>query len=136
MEQKKKAIYLSIISVAVVFIILLVFSIFKIIENNRLKEGSIDIVISQKLENNETNVLFRDKFTDDLELELIVYSKISNGNSNTVIIKDGVCKVINTTCPTHTCEGYQITNKSSIFDSGTTISCLPNGLFITIESSK
>ena len=84
--------------------------------------------------NNKEIIIYKEKFTKDLEYESNIESLIRTSNYNKVIIKDGKCYVTNTTCPTHSCENYTINLEDGIFVSHTTISCLPNGLFISLEA--
>lgn len=130
--KKKNVIIITTIIIGVLFILSFVVSTVLIKKNNALKDGDLYIVISQQDGENILEV-YRERFTDDLEYIYTYKSKINNGKENTVVIKNGECYIINSTCPTHSCEEYRITNKKGIFNSSTTITCLPNGLYISIE---
>lgn len=133
MDKKRKVITLTIILTVIITIMLSSVSIYLIIRNNNLKENDIDIVVYQRQEDGKELEIYRENFTNDLKVRKVINSKINSNASNELIIEKGMCRLINTTCPTHSCEGYLIKNTSSILDSAITISCLPNGLYITIE---
>ena len=82
----------------------------------------------------EENIIYKELFTSELKYEKTIDSIIRSGNSNKVVITNGTCYVTDTTCPTHSCESYIIKLDDGLFVSNTTISCLPNGLFISLES--
>lgn len=134
-KKNKATIVVTISILLIIFIALTIFSIKLINDNNKLKEGKIDIVISQMQGENIVEV-YRAVFSDDLDYQHIYESNINPGKSNTIIIKNGECYIIDSTCPNHTCEDYRITNKKGIFNSSSTITCLPNGLYISLETSK
>ena len=134
MDKNKKIIIITTIIVFLVIIAFSIFSINLILKNKKLKEDDLYIVIKQKDLSGNENIIYKELFTADLEYEQIINSIIREGNSNKVIIKNGSCYVTNTTCPTHSCESYVIRLEDGLFVSNTTISCLPNGLFISLES--
>lgn len=134
-KKNKKTILVTVSILIILFLALSIVSLKLINDNNKLKEGKIDIVISQM--QGETIVeVYRAAFSNDLNYQHIYESNINPGKANTVIIKNGECYIIDSTCPNHTCEDYRLTNKKGIFNSSSTITCLPNGLYISIETSK
>lgn len=134
MDKNKRII---IVTSIIVFVIIAVFSIISINlikKNKELKENDLYIVIKQKDLNGNENIIYKELFTSELKYEKTIDSIIRSGNSNKVVITNGTCYVIDTTCPTHSCENYIIKLDDGLFVSNTTISCLPNGLFISLES--
>lgn len=134
MDKNKRII---IVTSIIVFIIIVVFSIISINlikKNKELKENDLYIVIKQKDLNGKENIIYKELFTSELKCEKTIDSIIRSGNSNKVVITNGTCYVTDTTCPTHSCESYIIKLDDGLFVSNTTISCLPNGLFISLES--
>ena len=134
MDKNKKIIIVTSIIVFVIIVVFSIISINLIKKNKELKENDLYILIKQKDLSGNENIIYKELFTNELEYEETINSIIRDGNSNQVIIKNGSCYVINTTCPTHSCESYVIKLDDGLFVSNTTISCLPNGLFISLES--
>ena len=134
MDKNKKIIIVTSIIVSVIIVVFSIISINLIKKNKELKENDLYIVIKQKDLSGNENIIYKELFTNELEYEETINSIIRDGNSNQVIIKNGSCYVTNTTCPTHSCESYVIKLDDGLFVSNTTISCLPNGLFISLES--
>lgn len=134
-QKNNKTIIITTSILLTIFIVTIIISLIFIKKNNDLKNEPIDIVISQK-KGEEIVEVYRARFTDELEYMHTFESFINAGESNTVIIKNGECQIVNSTCPTHTCEDYRITNKKGIFNSSSTITCLPNGLYISLEAAK
>ncbi len=134
MDKNKKIVIITSIIVFLVIVSFSIFSINLILKIKELKENDLYIVIKQKDLNGNENIIYKELFTNDLEHEQTINSLIRSGNSNKVVINNGTCYVTETTCPTHSCESYIIRLDDGIFVSNTTISCLPNGLFISLES--
>ncbi len=134
-QKSNKTIIITTTILVIVFILAIIISIIFIKKNNDLKNDPVDIVISQK-QGNDIIEVYRELFTNELEYMHTFESFISPGKSNKVIIKNGECWIVNSTCPTHTCEDYRITNKKGIFNPSSTITCLPNGLYISLEAAK
>ena len=135
MDKKKVIILTSIIA----FFIIVVFSIWsyrQILKNKELLDNDdLYLYIEQDLNASEKTLLYELKFTDDLNFDKVIESIINNGSSNRIVIENGICKVINTTCPTHSCESYVIDLDGGVFNA-TTITCLPNGLYISLETKR
>ena len=100
-----------------------------------LDNDDLYLYIEQDINSTEKTLLYELKFTSDLRFDKVIESIINNGSSNRVVIENGICKVINTTCPTHSCESYVINLDGGLF-SATTITCLPNGLNISLETKR
>ena len=136
MDKKKIIILTSIIAVLIIGVFTFL-SIRQIIKNKDLLDSDkLVLRIEQENSNKEKILLYEFEFTSDLVFEEDIYSLINTGSKNRLIIKDGVCKVVNTTCPTHSCESYIISLDGGIFANITSISCLPNGLFITLDTKS
>lgn len=133
--KNKKTIFIVLGCLIIIFIVSIILSILIIKKNNKLKEKSIDIVISQKIDG-EIKEVYRAEFTNELEYIYYYESYINEGKGNKVIIKNGECYITESTCPTHSCESYLITNQKGILNPATTIICLPNGLYISLEQKE
>lgn len=133
--KKKNVIIITVALLLLIFVSSIIVSIVMIKKNNSLKDSKLDIVISQQ-DGDKIVEVYRERFTDELIYTYTYKSKINVGKENTVIIKNGECYIVDSTCPTHSCEEYRITNKKGIFNSSTTITCLPNGLYISIEKAE
>ena len=134
MDKKKVILLTSVIAVLIIGVFTFL-SIRQIIKNKELlNSNELILRIEQRNSDNERIVLYIFEFTEDLFFEENIVSLINEGGSNKLIISDGVCKVVNTTCPTHSCESYIIRLDGGIFSNTTSISCLPNGLYITLDT--
>lgn len=131
LKNKKTIIVISTI-IFIIFIISIIISIKIINKNNQIKENNLVIVISQKIDD-EIKEVYREKLTDKLEYIYYYESYINKGKGNKVIIKNGKCYITESSCPTHSCENYLITNEKDFLNPSTTITCLPNGLYISLE---
>lgn len=134
-QKNNKIIIITASILVLVFVVTILISAIFIKKNNDLKKEPIDIVISQ-MQDEEIIEVYRARFTNELEYNHTFESFINSGKGNTVIIKNGECFIVDSTCPTHTCEDYRLTNKKGIFNSSSTITCLPNGLYISLEAAK
>ena len=79
--------------------------------------------------NSEPTILYKERFTEDLVYESIITN--ATGGINKVVIKDGVIKVTESNCRDALCENYTIFCDN--FLNNVDITCMPNGLIITLE---
>ena len=113
---------------------------FFINQNNKDKfNGDVYVVIYQyevidfNINPNSKPVeVYRALFTEDLECEQVINN--NQGGTNTVYINDGVIKITHSNCRDHICENY-IIKKDNLLNN-TDITCMPNGLIITLEVVK
>lgn len=130
--KNKKIIIITSVILLFIFILSIIISIRIINKNNKIKENNVIIVISQKIDN-EIKEVYREKFTDELKYIYYYESYINKGKGNKVIIENGKCYITESSCPTHSCENYLLTNEKDFLNPSTTITCLPNGLYISLE---
>ena len=90
-------------------------------------------VVDFNINPNSTPIeVYRALFTEELVYEQVINN--NQGGSNTVYIKDGVIKVTHSNCRDHICENYIIKKENLL--NNTDITCMPNGLIITLEVVK
>jgi len=135
--NKKKFVIILCIGITVIILGLLTFIMFMIEKDNLAVKNSdvIYIVIKQIDKDGNKEILYQAEFTDELTLEMVVESKISENGHNTVVISNGKCYVKDQNCPTKSCGKYLIERKTNIFNNNIDITCLPNGLYISLSNS-
>ena len=137
MDKNKKIIIISFLMFILVILVFSIISINRIMKNKELENETTYIVIEQFLDLKGTNrkVIYKTEFTKELKYDEEIESIIVPGRHNRVIIENGICKVLNSTCPNHICENHEIKSTTKWFEAAISdISCLPNGLYIYITT--
>ena len=136
--SKKTSIYV-VSTLAVMSIILCIAFIGSFIVNkinNAKFENNVYVVIYQYnvIDYNidltsEPTILYKERFTQDLIYENTITN--SEGGINKVVIRNGNINVTESNCRDSLCEHYTITYNN--FLNNVDITCMPNGLIITLE---
>lgn len=136
--NKKALIFIIVGIICILLVTFLVISIVINENNKKIKNGdNIYIVIEQQVDSNPSSpkqLLYKEKFTTELRYDVVLESVINPGHTNRVVIENGTCKVIESTCPTHSCEAYPIQLTTTLFNNNISATCLPNGLFIYLTN--
>lgn len=138
--NKEKKIVLIISSI--IFLLILISTIvFIIINNNNKKMKDEELVIKiYQYEVINYNINFKGEkrlicefdFNKDTNYDEIIYS-IDNSLYNHVIVKDGICKVVDANCMNHICMSSYISCDKTIINPSS-ITCMPSGLYIVMEN--
>lgn len=145
MNKRKIILIITICVVCIILIASCILAYLKSVENKKLKEGNLKVVIYQyhldidKLQ--ENGIIYKSfVINNNTVFDEVVYALDNEKEYNFIRIKNGVITVTESNCPNHNCMNtiIDINNKdfSLLNPNTTTIECRPHGLKIILEEAK
>ena len=142
MNKEKKIInYISLV-IVIILLFSTVLSFIFYMKNKKIKDSDIIYLCIYQYETIDFNfnlakdpvLLEKYEFTKDLYLELSIKS-IDCNYYNNIYVHDGKCYITDANCLNQICTKSIISLDNTIFNT-TSISCMPSGLYICIESNN
>lgn len=138
--KKEKKIYLILSVTIILFLISLIIISIMINNNNKKIKNNDNLylkIYQYEVENfhfdynGNRNLLYEIKFDYNTNFDEIIYS-IDSSIYNRVIIKDGMCYVLDATCKNKICMQNKISLNQELLNP-ISITCMPSGLYIILE---